>query len=176
MSVPDTKFILLGKIVKAHGYGGSVMISPEDDLAEEIKEKEWVFIEIEAKPVPFFVTSVKEHASGNIILKFDGYDSSEVMTEFVGCKVFISKDYIRDEKEIPPQFILAGFKIFNQSNKYIGLVKKVMSLPMQYMMVLEDDEGHELLIPLNQDWLIEINKDEKNIIMDLPDGLVQINE
>ncbi len=176
MPVPDNKLILLGKIIKVHGYGGSVMISLEDNLPEEIPEMEWVFIEIEEKPVPFFVSSVKEHASGNIILKFDGYNSSEVMTEFRGCRVFISQGDIEDKREILPQLILTGFKIFNQSDEYIGLVKKVMSLPMQYMLVLQGDEDDELLIPLNQDWIIEIDKDEKIIIMELPDGIIRINQ
>ncbi|MFO7853272.1 MAG: ribosome maturation factor RimM [Bacteroidota bacterium] len=175
MPVTDNKFILLGKILKTHGYRGSVMMSLEDYVSEEISEKEWVFIEIEGKPVPFFVSSVKEHASGNIILKFDGYDSREVMTEFIGCRVFIAKDYARNEKGIPSQLILSGFKVFNRSKEYIGLVKKVMSLPMQYMLVLESDD-REVLIPLNPDWIIEIDQDKKNIILDLPPGILGINE
>ena len=51
-----------------------------------------------------------------------------------------------------------------------------MSMPMQYMLVLQGDEDDELLIPLNQDWIIEIDKDEKTIIMDLPDGIIRINQ
>lgn len=176
MPVPEDKLILLGKIIKVHGYGGSVMISPEQYLPEEIPDMEWVFIEIDEKPVPFLVSSVKEHASGNIILKFDGYDSSEVMTEFTGCRIFISHEKIKDKKEIPAQAILTGFRLYDRSKNYIGLVQKVMSLPMQYMLVLHDDEGNELLIPINEDWLIEMDEDEKTIIMDLPDGIIQINE
>jgi len=176
MPVPDDKLILLGKIIKAHGYRGSVMVSLEDYLPEDISEMEWVFIEIDQKPVPFFVSSFKEHASGNIILKFDGYDSSEIMTEFTGCRVFVDQGNIRNKKGIPPQTILAGFKLYDSSHNYIGLVDKVMSLPMQYMLVLHDDSGNELLIPLNEDWLIEIDKNGKKIIMDLPDGINKINE
>ena len=176
MPVPDEKLILLGKIIKVHGYGGSVMINLGDYLLQEITEMEWVFIEIDEKPVPFFISSVKEHASGNIILKFDGYDSSEVMTEFTGCRVFIDRENIKEKKGITPQIIIAGFKLYDRSHNYLGLIDKVMSLPMQYMMVLHDDSGNELLIPLNEDWLIEIDKDEKKIIMDIPEGLNKINE
>jgi 16S rRNA processing protein RimM len=176
MPVPDDKLILLGKIIKVHGYGGSVMISLEQYLPEEIPDMEWVFIEIDEKPVPFFVSSFKEHASGNIILKFDGYDSSEVMTEFIGCRILINMEEMKDKKGIPPQAILTGFKLFDRSENYVGLIQKVLSLPMQYMLVLHDDEGRELLIPLKDDWLIKIDKDEKTIIMDLPDGIIQVNE
>jgi len=176
MPVPNDKLILLGKIIKVHGYGGSVMINLEEYLPEEIPEMEWVFIEIDEKPVPFLISSVKEHASGNIILKFDGYDSREAMSEFTGCRVFIDQENITEKIGIPPQIILAGYKLFDHSNNYIGLIDKVMSLPMQYMLVLHDDSGNELLIPLSEDWLIEIDKNEKYIIMDLPEGLNTINE
>ena len=108
MPVPDDKLILLGKIIKVHGYGGSVMINLQQYLPEEIPNMEWVFIEIDEKPVPFFVSSVKEHASGNMILKFDGYDSSEVMAEFTGCRVFMIREEMKDRKTIPPQAILTA--------------------------------------------------------------------
>mgnify|MGYP001062318016 CR=1 FL=1 len=172
----DKTLILLGKIIKVHGYGGAVILRPDDYITHELQEMEWVFIEIDKKPVPFFITSVKEHTSGNIVLKFDNYDSSERMKEFIGCNVFTGQEGTDDKNKLPHYLILAGYSIYNQANEYIGTVKKVMSMPMQYMLVLEGDENDELLIPMNEEWLIELDKENETIIMDLPDGIVQINK
>jgi len=169
------RLVLLGKIIKVHGYGGAVMVKPADYIPEGLKEMEWVFIEIDGKPVPFFISSVSEHASGNIILKFENYDSSDVMKEFAGCRVFLRHDDDGGSSEIQPHLILTGYKVYKHTGEYIGTVKKVMSLPMQYMLVLEGGDNTEKLIPLNEGWIIEIDKDEKIIIMDLPEGLVNIN-
>ncbi len=176
MPVQDKKLILLGKIIKVHGYGGAVMLHPEEYVPEGLKVMEWVFIETEGKPVPFFISSVTEHASGNIVLKFDNYDNSETMTEFIGCRVLLNQEELEDDDEMPAHLILTGFKVYNPLNKYIGSVEKILSLPMQYMLVLRDKEDAEQLIPLNVDWVIGIDKDKKTIIMDLPDGIMNIND
>lgn len=176
MPVKNTDLILLGTIRKAHGYEGAVMMSLEDRFTEELPQMEWVFIEIDEKPVPFLVSSLSENASGNIVLKFEGYDSPEVMTEFIGCRVFIKKEDMKNENELSPFLILEGYKIFDRDKKLLGVVTKVMSLPMQYMLVLENDKKEEILIPLNEEWVMEIDRDRESIYMDLPDGIIQINK
>lgn len=176
MPVRDTELILLGRIKKVHGYEGAVLISLEDRFAEELPEMEWVFIEIDGKPVPFLVSSLAENASGNILLKFEGYESPDLMTEFTGCRLFIEQENMEHENELSPYLILEGYKIFGSDKKLLGIVRKVMSLPMQYMLVLENDEKEEILIPLNEDWLLEINREQQSIYMDLPDGIIQINK
>ncbi len=176
MPVTDTDLILLGKIRKVHGYEGAVMMSLEDRFTEELPEMEWVFIEIDEKPVPFLISSLTENASGNIVLKFKGYESTETMTEFIGCRVFIKKENMEPENEISPYLILEGYKIFGKDKKLLGRVTKVLSLPMQYMLVLENDDKEEILIPLNEEWVLEINREQESIYMDLPDGIIQINK
>ena len=176
MPVADNNLILLGKIIKVHGYEGAVTLSADDHFPGELPEMEWVFIEIDGKPVPFFVSSLDEHASGNFVLKFEGYDSSEKMSEFTGCRVFVRYDDMYTADELPSYPILEGYKIISQENEFIGLVTKVMNLPMQYMLVLEGKDNSELLIPLNENWILEINREEKVIIMDLPGGITEIND
>lgn len=167
---------LLGKIIKVHGYEGAVLFLPEDDITEEIKEQEWVFIEVDKKPVPFFISSAKEHTSGKLVIKFDSYNSRDVMKEFTGCRVFSGQEQDDRKLQVTPHLILAGYKVYDREDDYLGLIDKVLSLPMQYMLVLMTDEDRELLIPLNESWIVEINKSEKVIKLDLPEGILNLNE
>ena len=152
------------------------MVHPEEYTPEELKEGEWVFVEIEEKPVPFFISSLTEHASGNIILKFEHYDSSEQMTEFIGCSVYTGHPEESRADEIPAHMILAGYKVYAGPDEYIGVVEKILSLPMQYMLVIRTDDDKEQLLPLNEDWIISLNRESKIIMMHLPDGILDINE
>ncbi|HKL66359.1 MAG TPA: ribosome maturation factor RimM [Bacteroidales bacterium] len=176
MPVNDTELIPLGKIAKVHGYSGAVILKPGDDFSDELQEMEWIFIETDGKPVPFFVSSIKTHSSGNIILKFDGYDSSEKVREFTGCRVLKKESNMKTDSSLPHQEILTGYKLLKPDNEPVGIVKKVMTLPMQYMLVLENEDGDELLVPLNEEWIMDINKEEKVIIMDLPGGILEVND
>jgi 16S rRNA processing protein RimM len=152
------------------------MVHPEDYIPEKLKEKEWVFIEIEEKPVPFFISSLAEHASGNVILKFEYYDNSEQMTEFIGCKIYTGSPEESPEDEIPAHLILTGYRVYAGQDEYIGVVEKIMSLPMQYMLVIRTGDKREQLLPLNEDWIISLDREGKVITMDLPDGILDINE
>ena len=175
MPVQDKNLILLGKILKVHGYGGEVVIGLSEFLPEELPEMEWVFIEIDKKPVPFFVSYVKDHSHTSIIVKFRYYDDSEHIREFTGCSVFTGQEKSSDENEIPHHLIFTGYIIIDQEDNTIGRVKKIMSLPMQYMLVLEGDKQQELLIPLNEDWIISLDKKNRILKMNLPDGIIQVN-
>jgi hypothetical protein len=48
--------ILLGRIIKIIGYEGAVAVKLENIFTENIPQMESVFIEIEGKPVPFFIS------------------------------------------------------------------------------------------------------------------------
>ncbi len=172
----DKKLILLGKIVKVHGYGGAVLISTDSAVFGKLPGIKWVFIEIDNKPVPFPVSSVTEHSSGSIVLKFEGYDSSEKIAEFVGCRLYIVNDGSESSDNLPDHIILAGFTLLGPDNGVIGKIKKVMSLPMQYMLVLESPDYKELMIPLNDGWVIKTDREKKIIVMDIPNGILDINK
>ena len=49
--------ILLGRILKIQGYDGTITVKLEKDFIDNIPEMESVFLEIEGKPVPFFISS-----------------------------------------------------------------------------------------------------------------------
>ena len=78
--------ILLGRISRIHGYEGSVVIKLEQGFIENIPEMESVFIEIEGRPVPFFISQT-EYQGGDILkMKFEGYQTDNKVSGFIGCR------------------------------------------------------------------------------------------
>ena len=51
---------------------------------------ESVFLEIEGRPVPFFVSGSDYSGADILKLRFDGYDSSDKVSEFTGCRIFLT--------------------------------------------------------------------------------------
>ena len=80
--------ILIGRITKVSGYEGAVIVKTEKIFSENNLQVESVFLEIEGRLVPFFISYLEY--TGTVILKlnFTGYDSIEKITEFIGCRVF----------------------------------------------------------------------------------------
>ena len=166
--------ILLGKIIKAHGYEGAVTIKLENRFAEKLPEMESVFLEIEGKPVPFLISESDYQGADILKLKFDGYDSREKVSEFTGCRVFLTTP---DSGGNDFQTIhdLEGFRVYNELRILIGTITHITENNGQYLLNLETESGKSVLIPLHEDFIIKVDKRKKVLLMDLPEGLTEIN-
>jgi len=167
--------ILLGRITKVHGYEGAVTVKLEKTFTEEnVTGMESVFLEIEGKPVPFFISESEYQGADILRLKFMDYDSPEKVSGFTGCRVFLtSGENVTDKIFIRNQ--LSGYKIHLPDGTSLGTVKDVIDNPEQSLLNIESPDGKEILIPLHKDFIINIDSKGKIIKMDLPDGLTEIN-
>jgi 16S rRNA processing protein RimM len=166
--------ISLGKISRINGYDGSVIVKLEKFFLDNIPEMESVFLEINGKPVPFFI-SLSEYSGGDILkLKFDGYESYEKVSEFTGCRVFLTTINEEDMPADKPDNIM-GFKVVSQDQNLIGTVKEIIQNPGHDLLKIISPEKREILIPFHEDLIKGFDKRKKTIIVELPEGLTDIN-
>ncbi|HOU01233.1 MAG TPA: ribosome maturation factor RimM [Bacteroidales bacterium] len=166
--------ILLGHIIKLHGHKGEVIIKLGNDFRNKLPVLEWVFLEIEGKPVPFLISGSEYSGSDTLLLRFEGYDSSEKVKEFLNCKVFLTQKTTGITKSRDPENIL-GFKIHTIDNKLIGKVTGITENPGQLLLNVDTGSGNTVLIPLHENLISRIDRRRKIITMDLPEGLTELN-
>lgn len=165
--------ILLGRISKVHGFEGAVTVKLEKTFIENIPDMESVFLEIEGKPVPFFIES-SEYPGGDILrIVFDGYDSLEKVKELTGCRVFLTSDGSKNSGTEVKSF--TGFKVSLADRSIVGTIGEIIENPGQWLLAIITSAGKELLIPFHEDFIISIDQRNKIIIMDLPEGLTDLN-
>lgn len=174
------ELIPLGTIVRTHGYDGTVIIKTGRDFNEEIEEMESVFVEVDGIPVPFILTGC-ELARQSLFVTFLGYGSKESVTEFTGCRVLMED--IKSEKGIQSKesgnelpLYLIGFRLTSPDGKELGVITGVEPFPMQVMLVVTSPAGVELMIPLHTDWIVGIDMEGEVLEMDLPEGLLSVND
>jgi 16S rRNA processing protein RimM len=173
--MPYTPGILIGQITKTSGFEGTVIVRLEKKFIENIPEPESVFLEVEGRPVPFFISSL-EYSGGDILkLSFTGYDSPDKVSEFRGCSVFLTSGS-REEAEDPGLMLLTGYSVFDNEGKPVGTVREVISNPGQFLLDIETAVGKQVLVPFHEDLIVSIDKRRKKIVMDLPEGLREIND
>jgi 16S rRNA processing protein RimM len=166
--------ILLGKITKVSGYEGAVTIRLERNFSENIPNMESVFLEIDGRPVPFFISDSEYSGADTLKLTFDGYGSDAKVSEFVGCRVFLTKNNSSQNKNDDLQNIL-NFTVFNQEKVQLGTIDEIIENPGQLLIVIRSSGNREILIPLHEDFIISFDSKKKVIIMEIPDGLTELN-
>lgn len=167
--------ILLGLITRVHGYEGTVIIRLEKEAGDYLQKMESVFIETEGILVPFFISESEEAGERSLWLKFEGYESRDRVTEFTGCRIYITKGVSVEEHE-PGTDNLIGFKVSDRRKKIAGIIKRIIHNPGQDLIVLRSEGGKEILIPLHSDLISRYNEKEKTLELDIPEGLETINE
>jgi len=166
--------ILLGRITKASGYEGAVTIKLERSFIENIPQMESVFLEIDGRPVPFFIEETV-YTGGEILrVKFTDYNTAEKVNEFKGCNVFLTK--LGEENDQPGAFMeITGYKVVTESGDVVGHIKEIIQNPGQWLLNIISPENKEILIPLHEDLIISLDDSNKVLVMSIPEGLTGIN-
>jgi 16S rRNA processing protein RimM len=168
------KHILLGRITKIHGFGGAVTVKTEKIFSESSPEMESVFLEIEGRPVPFFIQYAEKAGPDILIMKFEDYNDAPKVREFIGCNVFLEKGVFSGEDKEDLQN-LQGYQVISDKNRSIGIIEEIIHNPRQILLSVRSEAGKEVLIPMHHDLIQEIIPDQKILIMILPEGLTDIN-
>ncbi|HNP99724.1 MAG TPA: hypothetical protein PKK99_11760 [Bacteroidia bacterium] len=169
MKIP--KLTPVGFISKVHGYKGQVILALEHCAPSAIQKAAFLFIEMDGLPVPFPVQEFTEKGD-DILLKLELIDSDTEAKKIVRQTVFAEKLHIREDVELDwPD--LVGFIATDQSFGLLGMIEEVEELPMQWIAHCHVN-GKELLFPLNEQVLVEINEEKKELLLNLPEGLIQV--
>ncbi len=166
--------ILLGRITKVSGYEGAVTVKLEKIFTENIPQLESVFLEIEGRPVPFFISSL-EYAGADILkLWFDGYNSIDKISEFIGCRIFLTSehDHVRHNEDNQD---LIGYSVFAPGKNLLGTVSEIISNNGQLLLNVISLKKKYFLIPFHEHFIVSIDKEKKTVVMDIPEGLLEIN-
>jgi 16S rRNA processing protein RimM len=167
------KHILLGKITRVHSFNGAVTIKLERNFSEKIPELESVFIETDGRPVPFFVKYSEQPDNITMRMQFSGYESDIKVKEFVGSSVYLTGDTIITQPE--DMDYLINYKVLSGENEVIGSVIELIEQPGHLLLNIKTVKGKELLLPLHEDLIINIDKKKKIIVMIIPEGIDEIN-
>lgn len=171
MKIEDCFYI--GYITKTKGLNGEVQVYFEYDEPADLK-LDSVFAEINGKLVPFFIASYKlqNNQTGNFY--FDDIDSIEKAETLVRKKLYLpnSSKPQRDEDE----FLitdLKGFIAHDEKAGELGEIIEIHEYPQQFVAVVPY-KNKEVLFPLNDDLIVEIDDENGVLYVDLPEGLIDL--
>ena len=168
-------FVPIGKISKTHSFKGELVVLLEEELAESIDHVEFLFIEIEKKPVPFYIESVRR-SGGRLIVKFEDVNDEKEAKKYLQVNVYLAEQDV-EALELQPETSghhqLVGFKIIDEAHGELGKIEDILEMPMHDIALLTF-KGKELLLPLNDDTIQEIIFEDRLMKYKAPEGLIEM--
>ena len=164
----------LGKIVKKYSFKGEVLVKLDTDQPDIYNNLDAVFIELKNNLIPFFIEKAQLHKSQLLRIKFE-----DVITEEDADAIMKSELYL--PLELLPKLDgnkfyfheVIGFAVKDVNFGYVGIIKSINDSTSQTLFEIDRD-GVEILIPLNDDFIKKLDRDNKTIIVETPEGLIDL--
>ena len=170
MSIDHVK---IGTIVAKHGYKGFVKISTSSFNFDKLPYVKHLFIDINNCFIPFRIDKIKSFSDNLLILKLSEVNNENEAEEIIFKNIFIdSKSYEPIEGKSFFYNELINFSVYSKSKK-VGVIDNINTeLPQPVFEVLI--KSNKVMIPIHEDLIDKIDKKNKIIHMDIPDGLIEI--
>ncbi len=160
----------IGKLGKPHGIKGEISFMFNDDVFDRV-DTEYLILKIEGIFIPFFIEEYRFRSNESALIKFEDIDSQECASELTGTEVFFPRDIAEQSGGDISFAQIIGFEVINHtSGQCIGKIVSVHDSTDNILFELEDGK----LIPVAEEWIKEMNSEEKHIIMTLPEGLLEL--
>ena len=164
----------LGKIAKKFSFKGEVLIYLDTDEPEIYEDLESVFVECNKNLVPFFIENSNIHKNDFLRVRFEDVDNEEEADAILGCDVYLPLKML--PKLTGNKFYFHEVIGFEIEDKRLGVFGKIVAInDSSAQPLFEVLNGEvELLIPMIDHFLVKIHVYNKKVIMDLPEGLVEM--
>ena len=165
----------IGYLQKTHGLDGSFTMHFEEQFDLTLEEAEYLFLEIDGGLVPFFISEdgFRYRGSDSAIIHFDEITSQEQAREFTGCAVFVFTDEIIEPEEEASPSMLMGYEVIDQKHGLLGKVVHVDDYSGNLVITVIFREN-EVLIPLSDDVLTEMDEANRQLKLICPEGLIEL--
>ena len=163
----------LGYFTRTKGLRGELQAFLDVDDPSYYQRLDSVLISIDHDLVPFAIERIT--VQGAIaVLKLEGIDHIDQASELKSHKLHLPLTSLPQLK--PDQFYfhdLINYKIVDRKMGELGIVGSIYNLPNNDLFAVEY-QGREVLIPIHNDLIHKVDKDKKIILVDMPDGLLDI--
>jgi 16S rRNA processing protein RimM len=162
-----------GKVIKTHGIKGEISIRIDSDNPANYSGIEFILLDINKKLIPFFIDSIKINQNKAYVAIQD-LKTVENAQDLVGYEIYLPLDQL--PKLIGNKFYyheVPGFKVVDKTYGLLGTIDRVLEYPNQAVFQVFH-KGKEILIPIQDEVILKLNRKTKTFDIDAPDGLIDL--
>ncbi|MEO8819865.1 MAG: ribosome maturation factor RimM [Ginsengibacter sp.] len=167
------EYFKIGKMVATFGVSGQLVLQHSLGKKTSLKGLENLFIE-DGKDsfLPYFITAAKIKNDKEIFISLEGIESKEAAHFLLKKEVWLGENDFKKFAAAAAPISFLGFMVIDK-NEELGEVIEVIEQPHQVLCRIMINEK-EVLIPVHENSLEKIDKKNRRLYVDLPDGLLEI--
>ena len=166
--------ILVGRVARAHGNKGQVIVNPDTDFpADRFVAGKTLIVEQAGRTVERRIASVR-FQQGRPILALDGVETMNDAEALAGAELKVARE------TLPPlpertyyRHDLVGCEVRTPDGQSIGRVTGVEG-PLERSLLAIARKGGEVLVPMVDGICVSVDPVGKTIVIDPPEGLLEL--
>jgi 16S rRNA processing protein RimM len=168
-----TDYVHIGKIVAPHGVSGQIILEHALGKPIHFKGIDALFVEKnEGSFIPYFIQSATAKTDTITHLQIEGIQSREATSVLMSKKVWLPQDAFQKLVDKSSPLALLGYQV-QQDGQDLGIIQEVIEQPHQLMVTILY-KGQEAYIPLHEESLLGVDHSKKVVLVNLPDGLLDL--
>ena len=182
----------VAQVLKSNGTDGELVLGFREIAPEDINLQEPVFIIFDGLPVPFYIESFTKRGNTKALVRLTDISSMEDVEEIAGKAVYIEDDQATEMSLEEDGFaalvgwmVLAPAEIPDQVGNdeemvgeeeemglyEVGEITDFIDIPNNPCIEVETENG-AVMIPLHEDFILGLDPENQEIVMQIPDGLL----
>ena len=160
----------IGKLGKTHGVKGEISFLFDDDVFDRA-DADYLILKVDGIFVPFFLEEYRFKSDANAIVKFEDIDTQERARELTGCEVYFPRELADSDDDSISWAAIVGFSLIDAATgQSVGRIASIDDSTLNILFELEDGK----LIPASEELTTDVDKDNRTITIDLPQGILDI--
>ena len=167
----------IAQVLKSNGTDGELVLGFREIAPEDINLKEPVFIVFDGLPVPFFIESFTKRGNTKALVRLTDICSMEDVEEIAGKAVYVEEDALPEMSlEEDGYAALVGWMVLTPAEDEdalieVGEITDFLDIPNNPCIEVETENG-AVMIPLHEDFILDVDEENLDIIMQIPAGLL----
>ncbi|MDO3694472.1 ribosome maturation factor RimM [Wenyingzhuangia sp. chi5] len=164
----------LGKIVRKHSFKGEVVIKLDTDEPELYENLESVFVEHGKDLIPFFIEERLLQKGNQLRVRFETVDTEQDADAIMNSGIYLPLSFL--PKLTGNKFYfheIINFTAVDVEYGEFGVINGVNDTTAQPLFEIMNN-GIEILIPMIDEFIKEIDRKGKRVVLQTPPGLIDM--
>ena len=173
------ELIAIGHYNKPHGLAGELSATLDVD-ADVLSSLSCLVSEVDGIFVPFFVNACRAKSAETVLITIDGIANEQEAAILVNHDIYaLKREYSAasddaDADGYPLDYFI-GYQLQDSDGTPVGIITDVDEQTENAIFIISRGDT-ELMVPANDDLIVEFDTDKREMVMDLPQGLIDLND
>jgi 16S rRNA processing protein RimM len=163
-------FLAVGKLGRPHGVRGEIFLHILTDFPERLIPGVKVFLGPDYQPVE--IIGQRWHRNA-LLLTLAGYRTPEAVAELTNQYLYVRAE---DRPALPEgeyyHHEMIGLQVVDEHKQLLGTLSQILETGANDVYVVIPPQGAEILLPAIEDVILEINLDQRQMVVRLLPGLL----